>query len=29
MDITVKNLLDIENKIKSHLSGIDTKTFRK
>ena len=24
MDITVKNLLDIENKIKSHLSGIDT-----
>ena len=29
MDITVKNLLDIENKIKSHLSGIDTKNIPK
>ena len=29
MDITVKNLLDIENKIKSHLSGIDTNNIPK
>ena len=29
MDITVKNLLEIENKIKSHLSGIDTKNIPK
>ena len=29
MDITVKNLLDIENKIKSHLSSIDTNNIPK
>ena len=29
MDITVKNLLDIENKIKSHLKGIDINNIPK
>ena len=29
MDITVKNLLDIENKIKSHLSGININNIPK
>ena len=29
MDITVKNLLDIENKIKSHLSDIDKNNIPK